>query len=350
MSDTKSCAMPTTVDTDFMTLTRFMIEEQTRCEGATGEMTQLLNSIATAVKAISSNVRKAGISRLYGIAGGSNVTGDEQKKLDIISNDLFISQLKNSFTTCALVSEENEKVIEVETNRRGKYIVTFDPLDGSSNIDCLVSIGTIFGIWKKEGDPKGEVSSSDVLQPGSSMVAAGYALYGSATMIVLSTGCGVNGFQLDPAIGEFVLTDRLITIKSRGKIFSINEGYSQYWDKSIAKYVESKKYPGEGKSPYGARYIGSMVADMHRTIVYGGIFLYPAHKKSKTGKLRLLYEGAPMAFICEQAGGKATTGKERILDIIPSDIHQKTPVVMGSTFDVDDYLAIVKECEAEEKK
>ncbi|XP_071497229.1 fructose-1,6-bisphosphatase 1-like [Diadema antillarum] len=332
------------IDTDFMTLTRFMIEEQTRCEGATGEMTQLLNAIATAVKSISSNVRKAGISRLYGIAGGSNITGDEQKKLDVISNDVFVSQLKNSFTTCALVSEEVDNVIEVDTDRRGKYIVTFDPLDGSSNIDCLVSIGSIFGIWKRDGDPKSPITEGDVLQPGSKMVAGGYALYGSATMLVLSTGCGVNGFQLDPAIGEFVLTDRLMTIKPRGKIFSINEGYAQYWDQSITKYVESKKNPGEGKSPYGARYIGSMVADMHRTIVYGGIFLYPAHKKSKSGKLRLLYEGAPMAFICEQAGGKATTGKERILDITPTTIHQKTPVVMGSTYDVDDYLAIVKEC------
>ncbi|XP_054756567.2 fructose-1,6-bisphosphatase 1-like [Lytechinus pictus] len=328
------------VQTDFVTLTSFVLAEQRRFPEATGELTTLLNSLLTAVKAISSAVRKAGISRLYGIQGSVNTTGDEQKKLDVISNDLFINALKGSYTTCALISEENENMIEVETEKQGKYIVAFDPLDGSSNIDCLVSIGSIFGIWKKTSE--GAVTEKDYLQPGRQMVAAGYALYGSATMVVLSTGNGVNGFQLDPAIGEFVLTDRDMKIKPRGKIFSINEGYAMYWDESIKEYVKSKKFPEDGKAPYGARYIGSMVADMHRTLKYGGIFMYPAHKKSPKGKLRLLYECNPMAYVIEKAGGKAIAGQERILDIQPTAIHQRCPVTMGSMEDVDDFLTIAQ--------
>lgn len=329
------------IQTDFMTLTRFMLEEQSRCEGATGEMTQLLNSLMTAIKAISSAVRKAGISKLFGIAGTTNVTGDEQKKLDVLSNDLIINALKSSFTTCALISEENEEVIVVDSKKAGKYIVAFDPLDGSSNIDCLVSIGTIFSIWKKE--TPGPVSlKDDVLKPGTNLVAAGYALYGSATMVVLTTGCGVNGFMLDPAIGEFVLTDRAMQVKPRGKIFSINEGYASSWDPAITEYIRQKKFPEEGKKAYNARYIGSMVADVHRTLVYGGIFLYPGNKSSPNGKIRLLYESNPMAFIMEQAGGLATTGQGNILDIQPTQIHQKCPVIMGSEDDVRDFLAIVK--------
>ncbi|XP_072038306.1 fructose-1,6-bisphosphatase 1-like [Amphiura filiformis] len=328
------------IDTNFMTLTRFMLEEQTRCEGATGEMTQLLNSLVTAIKAIANAVKRAGIAKLMGIAGSTNTTGDEQKKLDVLSNDLFINQLKSSYTCSILVSEENENIIEVETEKKGKYIVAFDPLDGSSNIDCLVSIGSIFGIWKKEST--GPATLADVLQPGNKQVAAGYALYGSATMLVFSTGCGINGFMLDPAIGEFVLTNRLIEIKERGKIFSINEGYAQYWDAAVAEYVKNKKFPEDGKSPYNARYIGSMVADVHRTFMYGGIFLYPGNTKSPNGKLRLLYESSPMAFLMEQAGGLATTGKEDILDIVPTDIHQRCPTIMGSPDDVRDFMRLVK--------
>ncbi|XP_071964878.1 fructose-1,6-bisphosphatase 1-like [Antedon mediterranea] len=324
------------METDFMTLTRFMLEEQGRCDGATGEMTQLLNAICTAVKAVSSAVRKAGMAKLYGIAGSQNTTGDEQKKLDVLANDVFINMIKSSFTACALVSEENENVILVDVDKAGKYIVTFDPLDGSSNIDCLVSIGSIFGIWKKEHT--GNATEADCLQPGSKMVAAGYALFGSATAMVISTGCGVNEFMLDPAIGEFVLTDRSIMMKTRGKIFSINEGYAQYWDDATKEYIHSKKFPDDGKTPYGARYIGSMVADMHRTIKYGGIFLYPSTSKTPSGKLRLQYESNPMAFLVEQAGGMATTGETRILDLVPKGIHDRCPVVMGSYHDVKEYL------------
>ncbi|XP_022105271.1 fructose-1,6-bisphosphatase 1-like [Acanthaster planci] len=336
------------LQTDFMTMTRFMLEEQSRCEGATGELTQLLNSLMTAIKAISSAVRKAGISKLFGIAGSTNVTGDEQKKLDVLSNDLFINALKSSFTACALISEEDEDMIVVDPDRAGKYIVAFDPLDGSSNIDCLVSIGSIFAIWKKTSP--GPVTSADILVSGQSLVAAGYALYGSATMMVLTTGCGVNGFMLDPAIGEFVLTDRLIQVKTRGKIYSINEGYAALWDPVVTEYIKQKKFPEDGQKAYNARYIGSMVADVHRTLVYGGIFLYPGNKNSPNGKIRLLYEANPMAFIMEQAGGLATTGTKDILSIQPGQIHQRCPVIMGSEEDVRDFLAVAKKHRKQEKE
>jgi len=325
------------MDTNCMTLTRFVLAEQRKCPEATGDLTQLVNSISTAVKAISSAVRKAGIAKLYGIAGETNVQGEEVKKLDVLSNDLFINMIRSSFTACLLVSEENENVIEIETEKSGKYIVCFDPLDGSSNIDCLVSIGSIFGIFKKTSN--GPPTVKDALQTGRNLVAAGYALYGSATMIVLSLGCGVNGFMLDPAIGEFVLTDKDMKIKPRGKIYSCNEGYAQSWDPAMAEYIKRKKFPQSGK-PYAARYIGSMVADVHRTLVYGGIFLYPATKEAPKGKLRLLYECYPMAYIIEQAGGIATNGHIPILDVKPESIHQRSPIYLGSSEDVNELLAI----------
>ncbi|XP_012974784.1 fructose-1,6-bisphosphatase 1 [Mesocricetus auratus] len=326
-------------DTDINTLTRFVMEEGRKAHG-TGEMTQLLNSLCTAVKAISSAVRKAGIAQLYGIDGSTNVTGDQVKKLDVLSNDLVINMLKSSFAACVLVSEENKHAIIIEPEKRGKYVVCFDPLDGSSNIDCLVSIGTIFGIYRKKTTD--EPSEKDALQPGRDLVAAGYALYGSATMLVLALESGVNCFMLDPAIGEFILVDKDVKIKKKGSIYSLNEGYAKDFDPAIAEYVQRKKFPQGNSAPYGARYVGSMVADVHRTLVYGGIFLYPANKKSPSGKLRLLYECNPMAFVMEKAGGLATTGKEDILDIIPTDIHQKAPVIMGSPEDVKEFLEIYK--------
>ncbi|KFP50843.1 Fructose-1,6-bisphosphatase 1, partial [Cathartes aura] len=277
----------------------------------------------------------------YGIAGSTNVTGDQVKKLDILSNDLVINMLKSSFSTCVIVSEEKKDAVIVETEKRGKYIVCVDPLDGSSNIDCLVSIGTIFAIYRKVSPD--EPSGKDALQPGRNLVAAGYALYGSATMLVLATSAGgVNCFMLDPAIGEFILVDRDVKIKKKGNIYSLNEGYAKYFDPAVTEYLKKKKFPEDGSSPYGARYIGSMVADVHRTLVYGGIFLYPANSKSPKGKLRLLYECNPMAFIIEKAGGIATTGHQAILDIVPEDIHQRVPVVLGSPDDVKEYLEIVK--------
>uniref|UniRef100_A0A8C4F5E0 Fructose-1,6-bisphosphatase 1 n=1 Tax=Dicentrarchus labrax TaxID=13489 RepID=A0A8C4F5E0_DICLA len=323
-------------DTNVLTLTRFVLEEGRKAQG-TGELTNLLNSICTAVKAISTAVRKAGIANLYGIAGSTNVTGDQVKKLDVLSNDLVINMIKSSFSACVLVSEEDEKAIIVEPDKRGKYIVCFDPLDGSSNIDCLVSIGTIFAIYKKTTDD--EPAEKDALQPGRNIVAAGYALYGSATMMVLSTGQGVNCFMLDPAIGEFILVDRDVKIKKKGKIYSLNEGYAQHFYPDV---MESNDWWPDGSAPYGSRYVGSMVADVHRTLVYGGIFLYPANVKSPKGKLRLLYECNPMAFIMEQAGGMATTGSVNVLDIQPTSIHERVPVVLGSPDDVREYLSICK--------
>jgi fructose-1,6-bisphosphatase I len=331
------------MDTDCMTLVRWLLAEQRKHPSATGDLTQLMTAILAAVKAVSSAVRKAGIAKLYGIAGNTNVTGDEVKKLDVFANDLFVNMLRSSYTTSLMVSEENEHCIEVDTEKQGKYVVCFDPLDGSSNIDCLVSIGTIFSVYRKISD--GAPSVRDALQPGRSIVAAGYALYGSATMVVLSVGSGVHGFMLDPAIGEFVLTERNIRIKPRGKTYSINEGYAKFWYDPVKDYIESKKYPKSGK-PYGARYIGSMVADVHRTLMYGGIFAYPATKEAPKGKLRLLYECNPMAYIMEQAGGLATTGTMPVLDIVPEAIHQRVPIFMGSREDVEEVIEFFKKYES----
>ncbi|XP_063215946.1 fructose-1,6-bisphosphatase 1 [Bacillus rossius redtenbacheri] len=328
------------IDSNCMTLTRFMLAEQKKIPSATGDLTQLLNSIQTAVKAVSSAVRKAGIAKLYGIAGSTNVQGEEVKKLDVLSNELFINMLQSSFTTCLLISEENETIIEVDADKQGKYIVCFDPLDGSSNIDCLVSIGSIFAIYRKRAADIGPFLT-EALQPGRNLVAAGYALYGSATMMVLCTGSSVNGFTLDPAIGEFVLTEADMKIPPRGNIYSINEGYYHSWDGAVKEYVNSKKNPTHGK-PYGARYVGSMVADVHRTLKYGGIFMYPATKDSPKGKLRLLYECNPMAYVITKAGGLASDGSTPILDLVPEAIHQRCPIFLGSRLDVEELLAVMR--------
>ncbi|XP_077570642.1 fructose-1,6-bisphosphatase isozyme 2 [Stigmatopora nigra] len=328
-----------TFDTDVWTLTRFVTETGRQAKGATGELTQLLNAIMTAIKAISSAVRKAGLSHLQGLAGCVNETGDDVKKLDVLSNDLVVNMLKASYSTCCMVSEEDKELILTPKDKRGKYVVCFDPLDGSSNIDCLASIGTIFAIYKRVTE--GEPSEEDALQPGSKIVCAGYALYGSATLVALSTGAGLNFFMLDPAIGEFILTERNVKIKPRGKIYSLNEGYAKYFHPSVNHYIEHKKNPEDGGAPYGARYVGSMVSDVHRTITYGGIFMYPANQKSPEGKLRLLYECNPIAFLVEQAGGVATTGTQRVLDVRPRALHQRVPFVVGSPDDVNEYLGFV---------
>lgn len=328
-------------DSNCMTLTRFVLQEQKKYKQATGDLSQLLNCIQTAIKAISSAVRKAGIAKLQGISGDTNVQGEVVKKLDVLSNEIFINMLRSSYATCMLVSEENENIIEIETDKRGKYVVAFDPLDGSSNIDCLVSIGSIFGITKQVNE-EAEPTLSDALQPGNKMVCAGYALYGSATMVVLSLGEGVHGFMYDPSIGEFILTDYNMRIPERGNIYSINEGYASAWDSSVFNYVKDKKDPAKGK-PYGARYVGSMVADVHRTIKYGGIFIYPATAAAKSGKLRLLYECNPMAFIVTKAGGRACATKgQEILDLVPTAIHQRSPIYLGSKLDVEEALSYIK--------
>jgi fructose-1,6-bisphosphatase I len=324
------------IDTNCMTLVRFLMHEQRKLPGATGDFTQLMTGMCTAIKAISNAVRKAGIAKLFGISGEVNIQGEEVKKLDVLSNDLFINMLKSSYTTCALISEENDQYIEVEADKEGKYVVCFDPLDGSSNIDCLGSIGSIFAIYRRQTSADSKVQQVDLLQPGRKLVAAGYALYGSATMVVLTFGHGVHGFTLDPSIGEFVLTAPYMKIKSRGAIYSTNEGYTSLWDEAVKGYVHDKKFPPSGKKAYGARYIGSMVADVHRTLMYGGIFLYPATKDSPNGKLRLMYECNPMAMIMEQAGGAATNGTIPILDVVPTSIHQRSPCFLGSKEDVEE--------------
>uniref|UniRef100_G1S453 Fructose-1,6-bisphosphatase isozyme 2 n=1 Tax=Nomascus leucogenys TaxID=61853 RepID=G1S453_NOMLE len=316
-------------ETDMLTLTRYVMEKGRQAKG-TGELTQLLNSMLTAIKAISSAVRKAGLAHLYGIAGSVNVTGDEVKKLDVLSNSLVINMLQSSYSTCVLVSEENKDAIITAKEKRGKYVVCFDPLDGSSNMTT------------SEDEP----SEKDALQCGRNIVAAGYALYGSATLVALSTGQGVDLFMLDPALGEFVLVEKDVKIKKKGKIYSLNEGYAKYFDAATTEYVQKKKFPEDGSAPYGARYVGSMVADVHRTLVYGGIFLYPANQKSPKGKLRLLYECNPVAYIIEQAGGLATTGTQPVLDVKPEAIHQRVPLILGSPEDVQEYLTCVQKNQA----
>ncbi|BGP30126.1 Fructose-1,6-bisphosphatase [Rhodotorula toruloides] len=325
--------------TEIITLTSHVLSQQQRHPIATGDLTLLLTAIQTTCKFISTNVRRAGLLNLIGAAGSANVQGEDQKKLDILSNDIMVNSLRASGKTAVLVSEEIDDPIIIDAAHRGRYCVVFDPLDGSSNIDAGVNIGTIFGVYKCADDSDGKVE--DVLRPGSELQVAGYCMYGSSANLVISTGQGVNGYTLDNGIGEFILTHPNIRIPDRGKIYSFNEGNSLWWDEPVVKYLESIKYPTNGK-PYSARYIGSMVADCHRTLLYGGIFGYPSDKKSRDGKLRMLYEAFPMAFLFEQAGGMATTGKERILDIVPTSIHQRTPVFMGSKEDVEDVLKYFK--------
>jgi len=325
------------IPTDPMTLTRYLINNQQSHPEATGDFTLLLTSIQTACKFISSKVRKAGIANLYGIAGGAqNCSGDTQKKLDVLANEVFINVLKSSSKTCILGSEEDDEPIEVCIENQGKYVVSFDPLDGSSNIDANVSIGSIWGIWKKiSSGPTGTIE--DLLQNGDALVAAGYCLYGTSTQIVIALAQGpVNGFTLDPSIGEFILTHPDIRIPERGAYYSINEGNASAWEEPITKYVHSKKFPEKGQKGYSLRYIGSMVADVHRTLLYGGIFLYPADKKSPSGKLRVLYEVFPMAYIVERAGGKATDGRKRVLEHQPKKVHERLGIILGSAEDVSD--------------
>ncbi|KAH6918585.1 fructose-bisphosphatase [Coprinopsis sp. MPI-PUGE-AT-0042] len=285
--------------TDLITLTRHVLHDQIRLgSAATGDLTLLLNAIQVTSKFIATNVRKARLINLVGLAGETNVQGEEQKKLDVLSNDIMVNALRASGKTAVLVSEELEEAIIIEDSYKGKYCVVFDPLDGSSNIDAGVNIGTIFGIYKIRPDSNGTIE--DVLRPGSEMVAAGYTMYGSSCNLVLSTGNGVNGYTLDASLGEFILTHPNIAIPTRGKIYSFNEGNAMYFYPPVTAYLKSIKYPTGSKSPYSARYIGSMVADVHRTLLYGGIFGYPSDRKSKSGKLRLLYEAFPMAYLTEQ--------------------------------------------------
>ncbi|ODQ49469.1 hypothetical protein PICMEDRAFT_71012 [Pichia membranifaciens NRRL Y-2026] len=340
MSDSK-----TPIDTDLITLTRFIIEEQQRlAPEATGELSLLLNALQYAFKFIAHTIRRAELVNLIGLYGQTNSTGDDQKKLDVIGDEIFINAMKGSGNVKVLVSEEQEDLIIFEGNS-GNYAVCCDPIDGSSNLDAGVSVGTIFGVYKLQPGSTGSIK--DVLRSGNEMVAAGYTMYGASAHLMLTTGSGLNGFTLDTNLGEFILTHPHLKLddSSHKKIYSVNEGNSHYWSDDIKEYIASLKQPQADNhdKPYSARYIGSMVADVHRTLLYGGIFGYPADSKSKTGKLRVLYECFPMALLLEQAGGMAVNDKgERILDLTPKKIHERSGIWLGSKDEVEKLLTFIK--------
>nr|WP_284040110.1 class 1 fructose-bisphosphatase [Sphingobacterium sp. lm-10] len=314
---------------EFKTLGQFIIEKQEEFPFAKGELSRLLRDIGIAAKVVNREVNKAGLAEILGPYGQFNVQGEEQQKLDVLADKEFISALKRGGECCYIASEEHEEGLDLSSE--GKYIVCIDPLDGSSNIDVNISIGTIFSIYRRKSS-SGRVSEEDVLQQGVHQVAAGYVLYGSSTMLVYTTGHGVNGFTLDPSIGEFCLSHPMMRIPENGNTYSINQGNFINFPPAIKEYVKMCQEENlESGRPYSLRYIGSLVADLHRTILKGGIFMYPESVRHRKGKLRLMYECNPMAFILEQAGGRASTGKERILEIQPDELHQRTPLVIGSS-------------------
>lgn len=304
-------------------LDRFIKNNQDQFQYASGELSQLLRDIALASKVVNREINKAGLIDIMGALGSQNMAGDQQQKLDVLANIRFTRALTKGGEAAALISEETESFVDLTND--GKYIIAIDPLDGSSNIDVNVSIGTIFSIYRrksKEGEP---INDSDILQTGDEQVAAGYILYGSSTMLVYTTGHGVNGFTYEPTLGEYVLSHPDMKMPENGKIFSINEGSSNSFSDSVKAYIQHCK-----DSNYTARYIGSLVADFHRNMLKGGIYIYPATAKDPNGKLRLMYECNALSFIAEQAGGMASDGKGRVMDIKPKDLHQRTPFYVGS--------------------
>ncbi len=328
------------------TLTQFIIEEQRHIPGATGEFTGLLNDVATACKMISNGVNHGGLLGVLGAAGTENVQGEEQKKMDILSNEIFLKRNEWAGHLAAMASEEMDEIYQIpEGNPRGKYLLLFDPLDGSSNIDVNVSVGSIFSILRCPGmkNVEGPTPVEAFMQPGTQQVCAGYALYGPSTMLVITTGRGVNGFTLDPNVGEFVLTHENMTIPADTKEFAINMSNYRFWEEPVRRYVDEclKGKTGPRGKDFNMRWIASMVAEVHRILTRGGVFMYPMDEKlrEKGGKLRLMYEANPMAFIVEQAGGAATTGRERIMELQPQSIHQRVPVVLGSKNEVETITA-----------
>ena len=327
------------------TLSEFIVERQEDFPFATGELTSLLNDIVIASKIVNREVNKAGLADILGATEQENIQGETQQKLDILADDQFISAFKNGGQVCGIASEENDEYVAFDSinSKNGNYIVSFDPLDGSSNIDVNVSIGTIFSVYRRLSKKGTLANESDFLQKGTEQVAAGYVIYGSSTMLVYSTGNGVNGFTLDPSIGEYCLSHSKMKIPENGKIYSMNEGNLTYCSDSIKDYISyCKQIDEKTERPYSARYIGSMVADFHRNMIKGGIFIYPETTKNPTGKLRLLYECNPMAYLMEQAGGIAHTGTKRILEITPSELHQRVPTIMGSKNMVEKLLSFYK--------
>lgn len=314
------------------TLGQFIIEKQKDFPYSKGELSRLLRDIGIAAKIVHREVNKAGLAEILGETGETNVQGEVVKKLDVFANNQFISALKAGGECCAIASEENEDIIQIDTpaSKTAKYVVAFDPLDGSSNIDVNVSVGTIFSIYRRVS-LSGPGQLEDFLQPGTELVAAGYVIYGSSTMLMYTTGKGVNGFTLDPSIGEFCLSHPDIKTPKNGAIYSLNEGNHLHFPEGVKKYIKYCQEEDKATNrPYSSRYIGSGVADFHRNLLKGGIFIYPSTSKSPNGKLRLLYECNPLAFIIEQAGGKATDGKRRIMELPLTELHQRTPLFIGS--------------------
>ncbi len=320
----------------FNTLARHIYEEERKYPEATGELSDLLHDLSLAAKVISLEVNKAGLVDILGFTGDQNVHGENVKKLDIFANDMMVKAMDHGGHLCVMASEEEENIIHIPAEfYLGKYVLLFDPLDGSSNIDANISIGTIFSIYRRISPEGGLGTMEDCLQPGMKQVAAGYIIYGSSTIFVYTAGNGVHGFTLDPSFGEFILSHPNITTPKKSKIYSINEGNYLYWHPGLKKYIKWLQEEDEAtERPYSSRYIGSMVADIHRNLLYGGIFMYPGDSRNPNGKLRLMYECNPMAFIVEQAGGRASNGKQRMLEIQPNSLHQRTPVFIGSEEDV----------------
>jgi fructose-1,6-bisphosphatase I len=322
------------------TLDEFIIDKQQDFPFATGELSGLLRDIGVAAKIVNREVNKAGLVNILGLDGSTNQTGDEVKKLDIFANDKIIEYLENSGECCGIASEELEDFVKLpsKAGKDAKYVVVVDPLDGSSNIDVNVSVGTIFGIYRRVSDPSSDCELQDFLQPGTKLVAAGYILYGTSTILVYTTGNGANGFTLDPSLGEFCLSHKDLKIPEDGNFYSINQGYYLQFDLEMRRYIDHCS-----DSKRSLRYIGSMVSDVHRNIIYGGIFMYPLTRKNPQGKLRILYECNPMAMIVEQCGGKAiNSALERILDIPLHGLHQKSSIIIGSKHLVEEYEEFVK--------
>ncbi len=326
-----------------VTLTRHILEEQAKHPESRGAFSSILYDLTLAIKIISREVNKAGLVNILGSTNDSNVHGERVMKLDRFADDRIFKAMDHGGHLCCMASEECENLIKIPARfEKGDYVLVFDPLDGSSNIDKNVSIGTIFALFRRVTEGGGDGTLADALQPGIKQVAAGYAIFGSSTMLVYTAGNGVHGFTLDPSVGEFLLSHENITCPNKGKTYSANEGYFNFWDEGTRKFVSYLKEIDSGTDrPYSHRYIGSLVADFHRNLLTGGIFLYPTDWRDPDDpkpKIRLLYEAAPLAFIAEQAGGLATTGDERIMEITPTSLHQRVPIIVGSRWEVEKYI------------